>query len=79
MALCLSEASQRQAPCIAFPAMGTGQLGYPAREVAHAMFSAVETFASRNPSHCLKEVKIVIYERDVQVYQVCGTTTSASL
>ena len=58
---------------IAFPALGTGNLKYPADEVAKAMIEAMIEYTQKNPNSCIKDVKIVIYSQDVQTQQVRQT------
>ena len=55
---------------IAFPAMGTGNLGYPRDIVAKCMHQSVNDFGNHNPNSSLKEVKIVVYDKDVATVKV---------
>ncbi|XP_073711244.1 protein mono-ADP-ribosyltransferase PARP9 [Misgurnus anguillicaudatus] len=48
---------------IAFPAIGTGNLGFPKHDVAQIMMDAVENFAKQNPSKNL-EIYFVVYPKD---------------
>lgn len=69
---CLYEANKRKCASVAFPAMGTGKLGYPSDVVANTMYSCVEKFAKKNADSALKEVLFVLYDRDhktVQAFQ----------
>ena len=68
---CLSMASQSGFSSIAFPALGTGQLGYPRDTVAQIMLTAIDTFGRNNPSTSLREIRIVLYQKDQQTIQVC--------
>uniref|UniRef100_C3Y3J3 Poly [ADP-ribose] polymerase n=1 Tax=Branchiostoma floridae TaxID=7739 RepID=C3Y3J3_BRAFL len=57
-------------PSIAFPALGTGNLGYPRSVAASAMFDEVVSFSQANPSTSLKHVSIVVYDQPtVQAFQ----------
>ena len=67
---CLSAASHGGFSSIAFPALGTGQLGYPRDAVAQTMLTAIDTFQRSNPSTSLREVRIVLYPKDKQTIQV---------
>jgi len=51
---------------IAFPALGTGRLGYPPDKVAEAMFDAVNNFNGTGTSRRTKRhtMYIVIYHKD---------------
>ncbi|XP_013403474.1 poly [ADP-ribose] polymerase 14 [Lingula anatina] len=51
---------------IAFPSVGTGGLGFPAELVAGALFDEVKEFGIRNPNTKIKDVRLVVFERDVQ-------------
>ena len=55
---------------IAFPAMGTGNLGYPRDVVAEEMCTAVVDFSKENTNTCLKKVLFIVYEKDLQTLQV---------
>lgn len=56
---------------IAFPALGTGNLGYPGKEVAKAMVEAVIDYTERSPASSVTDVKIVIFHRDYPTQKVC--------
>ncbi|KAL9972371.1 hypothetical protein ACROYT_G018656 [Oculina patagonica] len=69
---CLSAAQKRSLVSIAIPAIGTGNLGYPHDRVAAASFDEVLKFSKNNPSGTLKEVHLVVYDKDlasVQAFQ----------
>lgn len=70
MANCLETANKAGFTSIAFPALGTGNLGYPKTEVARMMFSNVEVFGRNNPTTSIKDVRFVIYEKDIEVLKV---------
>ena len=55
---------------IAFPAIGTGKLKYPPKEVAAAFFEAARYFEIKIPHAYLKDMTIVIYETDEEIYKV---------
>ena len=67
---CLKVADSQGCKSIAFPAMGTGQLGYPRDLVAKHMYSCVDKFALQNPSSSVTEVFFVLYEKDSPTIQV---------
>ena len=67
---CLAVADNKGCKSIAFPAMGTGQLGYPKDLVARHMYSSVDQFSLQNPSSSVTEVLFVLYIKDYQTIQV---------
>ncbi|CAC5424295.1 Protein mono-ADP-ribosyltransferase PARP15 [Mytilus coruscus] len=64
---CLTMADSNHCNSVAFPALGTGNLGYPKDLVAKHMFSCVENFSGQTPKSSIKEVKFVLYFKDDQV------------
>ncbi len=70
---CLSEAQKRSLVSIAIPAIGTGNLGYPRDRVAAASFDEVLKFSKNNPSGTLKEVHLVVYDKDLASVQAFQT------
>ncbi|XP_052083507.1 uncharacterized protein LOC127720795 [Mytilus californianus] len=60
MIRCMNEAEERKMTSIAFPALGTGKLGYPPCFVAKTMFAAVDDYERTNPTY-LKQVYIVLF------------------
>ncbi|XP_071090725.1 uncharacterized protein [Haliotis cracherodii] len=66
---CLQEASQEGHKTIAFPALGTGNLGYPNAMVAETMMETVERFSQGNPDSSLEEVKIVVFN-DTSIFKL---------
>lgn len=78
---CLIEASGAGLGSIAFPALGTGSLGYPKDVVAKAMFAGVENFQKQQPISSVTDVQFVIYSQDQGSYRAfssqCGAVASA--
>ena len=72
MSSCLEEADKQQVTSIAFPAVGTGQLGFPRDTVAKEMFSAISKFEKRAPKSSVKDVKFVVYHKDSATVKVCA-------
>jgi len=70
---CLQKAEDLQYSSIAFPAIGTGQHGYPAPAAAKAMKEAIEKFTAQNPSHII-QIRIILFLQ--QVYQAFVTEFS---
>ena len=67
---CLELANQCGYASIAFPVLGTGNMGYPPDVVAQTMLGAVDQFLQTNPSTSLMEIKIVIFMTDKHVIKV---------
>lgn len=70
MEKCLAHVDQNQHSSVAFPAMGTGNLGYPRETVAKEMFSIVHNFGSSNPNTTICDVYFVLYDRDTDTVKV---------
>ncbi|XP_046902162.1 poly(ADP-ribose) polymerase family member 14-related sequence 1 isoform X2 [Hypomesus transpacificus] len=66
---CLDKAEHQRLSSITFPAVGTGNLGFPKDLVASLMLNKVLKFSSKkNPKH-LKEVVFVLHPSDPQTIQ----------
>ena len=65
---CLQNAAKNKYKSIAFPAIGTGNLGFDKKEVAWIMAHAVFDFAH----NCQTEIDVmfIIYPTDDQTYKV---------
>ncbi|KAK3610480.1 hypothetical protein CHS0354_016670 [Potamilus streckersoni] len=66
---CLQKASESKYKSIAFPAIGTGNLGYPKDAVASLMLTSVMKLETVMPNTSLRKVKFVIYPTDTETYQ----------
>ncbi len=55
---------------IAFPAMGTGTLNFPADVAAFIMITAVLDYSEGHPNSKLKDVRFVIYYKNEELLQV---------
>lgn len=55
---------------IAFPALGTGKLGYPYIPVAKTMMECVNDFGKQHPETCIQTVYIVVHDQDIHCLQV---------
>ncbi|XP_062600983.1 protein mono-ADP-ribosyltransferase PARP14-like [Saccostrea cucullata] len=69
MKTCLTEVQNKKLSSIAFPALGTGNLGYPKDIVAEEMCNAIVNFSNDYPHTCLRDVEFVIYEKDNECIQ----------
>ncbi|XP_071002002.1 protein mono-ADP-ribosyltransferase PARP14-like isoform X2 [Oncorhynchus clarkii lewisi] len=66
---CLVLAEQQQLMSVTFPAIGTGNLGFPRVLVASLMLDKVLKFSSKmNPKH-LKEVVFILHPSDVSTFK----------
>ena len=59
------EADRLGMTSIAFPALGTGYLGYPPKLVASTMFYAVENFDKLKSKTSIKIVNCVVFAGDI--------------
>lgn len=64
---CLDTADTCKFSSIAFPALGTGALWFPADVVANLFFSVIRTYERNNPGTNLQLVHLVLWERDKAV------------
>lgn len=64
---CLALLEQQKLCSIAFPVLGTGNLGYDCKDVAKGMLSAIKehlTKTKKNNKTSIKRIKIVIHNQD---------------
>ncbi|KAG7465334.1 hypothetical protein MATL_G00175290 [Megalops atlanticus] len=61
----LQECEQNNFTSVAFPALGTGLRGGSASDAADEMIKAVLRFERKRSSHCVKCVKIIIFQREM--------------
>ena len=61
---CLTQCQSRGMKSIAFPAIGTGTLGFPHDVTAKICFEECKEFDKKNPSTCLKDIQFVVYHQD---------------
>ena len=69
----LHEAHKRSLTSIAIPAIGTGNLKFPHDRVATASFEEVLKFSKKNLSSTVKEVHLVVYDKDFPTVQAFQT------
>ncbi|XP_033990535.1 poly(ADP-ribose) polymerase family member 14-related sequence 1 [Trematomus bernacchii] len=63
---CLAKAEEMGLTSICFPAIGTGQLGYPKDLVASTLLDTIDQFSSKKQPKHLKKVMIILYPLDAQ-------------
>lgn len=75
---CLNTAEASSMDSISFPAIGTGNLGYPKDLVASLMLNEILAFSQEKKPEHLKEVVIIIFPRDELTMQVKTKTISTT-
>ncbi|XP_078088698.1 protein mono-ADP-ribosyltransferase PARP14-like isoform X2 [Mustelus asterias] len=65
---CLKNVHESQYRSISFPAIGTGNLKFPKDTVAGIFFAEIKKFSNANSTSTLKEVKLIIYDKDLDSY-----------
>ncbi|NXG87581.1 PAR14 polymerase, partial [Stercorarius parasiticus] len=79
---CLQIAEELSLKSITFPAIGTGNLGFPRSVVAKLLFDKVFEFSNKNKINSLKEVRVLLHPKDTaniqefseELEKRCGTT-----
>jgi len=61
---------------VAIPAIGTGNLHIPHMLVAKWMYDEAEEFGRKNPNTSLRDVRFVVYDKDVQTVAVTAVALS---
>ncbi|XP_013872543.1 poly [ADP-ribose] polymerase 14 [Austrofundulus limnaeus] len=64
--LCLEEAEKNQMTSLSFPAIGTGNLGFPRTLVSRVLLEEIQRFSRRKSPRHLREVVIVVHPSDEQ-------------
>ncbi|NXP21327.1 PAR14 polymerase, partial [Scytalopus superciliaris] len=67
---CLEIAEELSLRSITFPAIGTGNLGFPASVVAELLFDKVFEFSSKNGVNSLEEVHFLLHPKDTANIQL---------
>ena len=60
---CLCEMENNNFKTIAFPVLGTGNLGYKVEDVANIMITAVGDYNKINPLTCIQNITIYVYSQ----------------
>ena len=74
---CLKLADERGMNSIAFPAIGTGVLGFPADRVARLLYETIHEYDTNHPVTGISSVLLVVYQEDdptLQVIQYLGSS-----
>ncbi|KAG5844860.1 hypothetical protein ANANG_G00167540 [Anguilla anguilla] len=64
--VCLMDAEKQRAKSLAFPAIGTGNLGFPKPLVAKIMLSEVQAFSHKRAPRHLRKVVFMVHPSDAQ-------------
>ena len=75
MLRCLELADQRGMTSIAFPALGTGMLGFPADVVAKHLYTCIDEYESKHPETGISSMFLVVYPGDTATIKVIITPT----
>ena len=65
VAACLKQAEKLKLSSIAFPAIGTGILGYSLEEATQGICSSIITFGQKTSPMYVKRVRIVIFQKEM--------------
>ncbi|KAI3372981.1 hypothetical protein L3Q82_023426 [Scortum barcoo] len=63
---CLEEAEKRKMASLSFPAIGTGNLGFPRDVVSRVLLKEIHLYSRRRTPHHLRKVAIVVHPSDGQ-------------
>ena len=66
---CLKECNSRGKQSIAFPAIGTGVLGFPHAQAAKIFFEEAKQFGKRISNCSIKEISFVVFNKDARSVQ----------
>lgn len=75
---CLEEAEKLQMRSLSFPAIGTGNLGFPRDVVSRVLLREIHSFSRRTAPRHLREVFIVVHPSDRQTEDVSLLKREAS-
>ena len=67
---CMAQADQLQMGSIGFPSLGTGNLGYPATQVAHTMLEAALDYGRQHPDTVISDIFFILHKKDTNLTQV---------
>jgi poly [ADP-ribose] polymerase 10/14/15 len=66
----LKKAHAKNLNSIALPAVGTGNLKVPPAFCASVMYDEISTFSKAQPTTTLRDIRIVVYDKDVPTVTV---------
>ena len=65
-----TQADSSRLKSIAIPAIGTGNLRVPHDVVTSVMYDEVQKFSQKKPLTTLKDIRFVVYDKDVPTLKV---------
>lgn len=68
--MAMQQFADRQIKKVAFPAVGTGNLGYSPNEVSETIIDAVQNFLQMNQQCSIQEVYLVVFNSSEQIHHV---------
>lgn len=69
MTLCLERGDELHINSMAFPALGTGFLNFPAKNVVRRFVQCVKDFEMSHKSTSLTEIRFVIFPKDTKTFE----------
>ncbi|XP_026883853.2 protein mono-ADP-ribosyltransferase PARP14-like isoform X1 [Electrophorus electricus] len=66
---CLKKAENQKMASISFPAIGTGNLGFPRNLVSSTLLSQIHNFSAKVTPQYLKEVTVIVHPSDSETVQ----------
>ncbi|KAJ8316992.1 hypothetical protein KUTeg_004896 [Tegillarca granosa] len=63
---CLEKASKAKYKSVAIPAMGTGKVNYPRKNIAKLLYECVLKFSEKNSKSSIQTVKFVVFPKDME-------------
>ncbi|KAI5099590.1 poly [ADP-ribose] polymerase 14 isoform X2, partial [Silurus meridionalis] len=66
---CLRKAENQKMPSISFPAIGTGNLGFPRSLVSTLLLSEIHAYSARFSTRYLTEVNVIVHPSDSETVQ----------
>lgn len=69
MTLCLERGDELHINSMAIPALGTGFLNFPAKNVVRRLVQCVKDFEMSHKSTSLTEIRLVIFPKDTKTFE----------
>lgn len=69
MTLCLERGDELHINSMAIPALGTGFLNFPAKNVVRRLVQCVKDFEMSHKSTSLTEIRFVIFPKDTKTFE----------
>ncbi|KAK3598155.1 hypothetical protein CHS0354_013664 [Potamilus streckersoni] len=75
---CLKQADKTGFHSMAFPALGTGNLRFPADEVGKLILQCIQNFGKKRPKTSLKDIALVVFPSDITNIKAVNLKTQPS-